>query len=94
MVPRARRTAESPGTRLVTVSGAVHHAGVIEIAGGTDVSTLLAAAGGAAETVQGLLFGGYAGVWAGPQALYWQLGEAELRAHARDARAGDSDGAR
>ncbi len=78
---RALGTRESPGTRLVTVTGAVAHAGVIEVAGGTEVKALLSAAGGITEPVVGLLFGGYAGIWAGVQARHWQLGEAELRSH-------------
>lgn len=76
---RALGTPQSPGTRLVTVSGSVRQAGVIEIAGGTDLDALLNAAGGATENVQGVLLGGYAGVWAGPEALHWRLGETELR---------------
>ncbi len=77
---RALGTAQSPGTRLITLSGAVSRPGVIEVAGGSSIAAALLAAGGASEPLQGILLGGYAGVWAGPEAQSWQLGESELRA--------------
>ena len=56
----------APGTTLVTVSGAVAHAGVIEVPTGTPVSEILAACGGITEDVRGYLTGGYGGAWVGP----------------------------
>lgn len=56
-------TPEEPGTRLVTISGAVAAPGVYEVAGGIALGQLLAAAGGAAEPVQAVLVGGYHGGW-------------------------------
>jgi NADH:ubiquinone oxidoreductase subunit F (NADH-binding) len=55
--------AADPGTRLITVSGAVAHAGVYETATGSTLGSLLALAGGANEPVQALLVGGYHGGW-------------------------------
>ena len=56
-------TWEDPGTVLVTVSGAVSTPGVYELAFGTPISDLIAAAGGATESLQALLVGGYFGTW-------------------------------
>jgi NADH:ubiquinone oxidoreductase subunit F (NADH-binding) len=52
-----------PGTRLITVSGAVARAGVYETSTGDTLGSLLALAGGASEPVQALLVGGYHGGW-------------------------------
>lgn len=60
---RALGTATDPGTRLVTVGGAVNQPGVMEIAGGTTLRQLIGASGGLAEPLQGVLLGGYAGTW-------------------------------
>ena len=54
---------EEPGTRLVTVSGAVRSPGVYEIPGGTALGDLVDHAGGGAEPLQALLIGGYHGGW-------------------------------
>jgi NADH:ubiquinone oxidoreductase subunit F (NADH-binding) len=62
-------SARAPGTRLVTVSGAVARARVVEVAGGTTVRRLLDASGGMTESLQGLLLGGYAGSWLPPEAI-------------------------
>ena len=56
-------TREDPGSALVTISGAVTHAGVYELAFGTPMADLVAAAGGASEPLQALLVGGYFGTW-------------------------------
>jgi NADH:ubiquinone oxidoreductase subunit F (NADH-binding) len=56
-------TPVDPGTVLVTVSGAVSAPGVYEMAFGTPMANLLAAAGGASEPLQALLIGGYFGTW-------------------------------
>jgi NADH:ubiquinone oxidoreductase subunit F (NADH-binding) len=52
-----------PGSVLVTVSGAVAHPGVYELAFGTPMIDLLQAAGGETEPLQALLIGGYFGTW-------------------------------
>jgi len=52
-----------PGSALVTISGAVSAPGVYELAFGTPMTDLLAAAGGASEPLQALLVGGYFGTW-------------------------------
>jgi NADH:ubiquinone oxidoreductase subunit F (NADH-binding) len=52
------------GIGLVTVSGAVTHAGVQEIAGESTLSDVAAAAGGIRGDAQVVLLGGYFGGWA------------------------------
>jgi NADH:ubiquinone oxidoreductase subunit F (NADH-binding) len=52
-----------PGSALVTISGAVQNPGVYELAFGTPMTDLLAAAGGPVEPLQALLVGGYFGTW-------------------------------
>lgn len=54
---------DEPGTRLVTVSGAVRAPRVAEVAGGAPLSEVLAQAGGPAEPLSALLVGGYHGGW-------------------------------
>ena len=56
-------TAADPGSALVTITGAVRAPGVYELAFGTPMSDLLAAAGGPVEPLQALLVGGYFGTW-------------------------------
>jgi NADH:ubiquinone oxidoreductase subunit F (NADH-binding) len=72
-------SSRDPGSRLVTISGAVARPGVIEIACGTPLPMLLRAAGGVAGSVQGILLGGYGGVWVGAGAGELKLGEWSLR---------------
>jgi NADH:ubiquinone oxidoreductase subunit F (NADH-binding) len=60
-------TPESPGTTLMTVSGAVGRRGIYEIAIGTPLSRLLAAAQGTPDGVGSVLVGGYAGTWLTPE---------------------------
>jgi NADH:ubiquinone oxidoreductase subunit F (NADH-binding) len=50
-------------TELVTVTGAVRRPGVVEVAAGTSLAGVLAAAGGETEPVQAVLAGGYGGTW-------------------------------
>ncbi|TMC64148.1 MAG: hypothetical protein E6J16_07395 [Chloroflexota bacterium] len=52
------------GIGLITVSGAVTHAGVQEIALGSTLSDLAAGAGGLRGDAQAVLLGGYFGGWA------------------------------
>ncbi len=56
-------TVVDPGSALVTITGAVRAPGVYELAFGTPMSDLLAAAGGPSEPLQALLVGGYFGTW-------------------------------
>jgi NADH:ubiquinone oxidoreductase subunit F (NADH-binding) len=56
-------TVADPGSALVTITGAVRAPGVYELAFGTPMSDLLAAAGGPSEPLQALLVGGYFGTW-------------------------------
>jgi NADH:ubiquinone oxidoreductase subunit F (NADH-binding) len=66
---RTAGTHSSPGTALVTIGGAVHSPGVVELPYGTRLRDIVDAAGGAAEPLQALLVGGYSGAWvAGPVA--------------------------
>jgi NADH:ubiquinone oxidoreductase subunit F (NADH-binding) len=58
---RSAGTDEEPGTTLVTVSGGVEQSGVYEIALGTGLPSVLAAAG--ADDVDAVLVGGYFGGW-------------------------------
>jgi NADH:ubiquinone oxidoreductase subunit F (NADH-binding) len=60
---RALGTSDEPGTRLLTISGAVRSPGVYEVAGGTALGSVLDLAGGVAAPVQALLVGGYHGGW-------------------------------
>ncbi len=56
-------TPREPGSALITLSGAVHRAGVIEIEYGSPLTSVLEAAGGLSEPVRAFLLGGYAGTW-------------------------------
>jgi NADH:ubiquinone oxidoreductase subunit F (NADH-binding) len=56
-------TEEEPGSVLLTVSGAVGRPGVHEVALGTPLAVLLAAAGEVTETPRAFLIGGYFGTW-------------------------------
>ena len=61
-------TSEAPGSTLVTVSGAVHHAGVLEVELGTPVGEVVRQAG-PTDPPGGLLLGGYGGAWLGTDQL-------------------------
>jgi NADH:ubiquinone oxidoreductase subunit F (NADH-binding) len=60
---RRRGTLESPGTTLVTVSGAVHRPGVFEVDLGTHIGATLGMAGGASRPTEAILLGGLGGQW-------------------------------
>jgi hypothetical protein len=62
-------TEAEPGSRLVTLAGAVELPGVYEIECGTPLPGLLAAAGGLSSKVAGVLIGGYFGSWLPPAAV-------------------------
>jgi NADH:ubiquinone oxidoreductase subunit F (NADH-binding) len=66
---RSAGTAEDPGTRLVSVSGAGLDPHVREIDGATSLGNLLAACGVEQTAVQAVLVGGYHGVWVEPAEL-------------------------
>ncbi|MDQ6606518.1 MAG: SLBB domain-containing protein [Actinomycetota bacterium] len=73
-------TAADPGSALVTISGAVAAPGVYELAFGTSLRDLLAAAGGPVEPLRALLIGGYFGTWVpAEQALGIRLAREDLR---------------
>jgi len=60
------------GTVLVTVTGAVRMAGVLEVEAGTSVGQAIEAAGGSLGELRAVLLGGYFGSWLdAPEA--WQL---------------------
>jgi NADH:ubiquinone oxidoreductase subunit F (NADH-binding) len=71
----------SPGTMLLTLSGAVRSPGVVEVPGGTTVGDALALAG-LSQPVVSVLVGGYFGAWlSAPRALSLPLDESELTHH-------------
>jgi NADH:ubiquinone oxidoreductase subunit F (NADH-binding) len=73
-------TDPDPGTALVTISGAVVAPGVYEMAFGTPMRDLIAAAGGPAEPLQALLVGGYFGTWVSAgEAMHLRLAREDLR---------------
>jgi NADH:ubiquinone oxidoreductase subunit F (NADH-binding) len=73
-------TVGDPGSALVTITGAVTAPGVYELAFGTPMSDLLAAAGGPSEPLQALLVGGYFGTWVdASQATRLRLAREDLR---------------
>ncbi len=73
-------TEADPGSALVTISGAVAAPGVYELAFGTPMTDLLAAAGGSTEPLQALLIGGYFGTWVdAASAFALRLAREELR---------------
>jgi len=67
-------TYADPGTRLLTVSGAVANPGLIEVASGTSLRTALDATGLAPGPAPAVLVGGYFGTWLDPE----QVESAEL----------------
>jgi NADH:ubiquinone oxidoreductase subunit F (NADH-binding) len=65
-------TAESPGTTLFTVRGAVAGQVVVEMPLGTPVGAIISAAGGAVEPIAAVLTGGYHGRWVAADRVWWQ----------------------
>lgn len=73
---------DEPGSRLVTVSGAVARPGVYEVAGGTPIASVLGAAGGKVDDVDAVLVGGYFGAWIDvAHAVDVRLSDPDLAAH-------------
>jgi NADH:ubiquinone oxidoreductase subunit F (NADH-binding) len=56
-------TPDEPGTLLVTVAGAVSHPGVVEVAVGTPIGSVLTQAGAEPDRLSAVLVGGYFGGW-------------------------------
>jgi NADH:ubiquinone oxidoreductase subunit F (NADH-binding) len=82
-------TASQPGSTLLTLSGPVAHPGVYEIAYGTSLQSLIAAAGGATAPSRAVLLGGYGGCWvAGEHLANLVLCDEHLSAHGASLGAG------
>jgi NADH:ubiquinone oxidoreductase subunit F (NADH-binding) len=60
---RSRGSHDDPGSRLLTISGAVRRPAVYEVAGGTTLGEAISRAGGPVEHLQAVLVGGYHGGW-------------------------------
>jgi len=73
-------TDADPGSALVTITGAVRSPGVYELAFGTPMADLVAAAGGSTEPLRALLVGGYFGTWVdADRAFALKLAREDLR---------------
>jgi NADH:ubiquinone oxidoreductase subunit F (NADH-binding) len=75
---RSRGLPEEPGTMLITISGAVAHAGVVEVACGTPLDDVVARATPTTE-LRALLVGGYAGAWVPPHSFATPYASIPLR---------------
>ena len=69
---RAAGRAETPGTGLITVTGAAERQGVREIELGTTVGEVAAVSGAGSGVVQAVVLGGYFGTWARAEDV-WDL---------------------
>jgi NADH:ubiquinone oxidoreductase subunit F (NADH-binding) len=86
---RSVGTADQPGTMLLTVTGAISHAGVVEAPYGVRLRAVLEMAGGPTAPVGAVLVGGYHGAWLpAPAALDLGLSNAELAAYGASVGAG------
>jgi NADH:ubiquinone oxidoreductase subunit F (NADH-binding) len=63
---RSAGTGRDPGTRLISVSGDVAAATVLEVPGDAPVEDILRAAGTEPASLSAVLAGGYHGQWTGP----------------------------
>jgi NADH:ubiquinone oxidoreductase subunit F (NADH-binding) len=73
-------TGHSPGSTLLSVSGAVTTPGVIEVALGAQLGAVLSVCRGPSEPLQGVLLGGYGGTFvSGSGLLDLHLDEERLR---------------
>ena len=61
---RSAGLAETPGTALITISGAAEQSGVCEVELGMTVGDVAAVSGATQSRVQAVLLGGYFGSWA------------------------------
>jgi NADH:ubiquinone oxidoreductase subunit F (NADH-binding) len=66
---RGLGTPAHSGTALVTVAGEVARPGVQEVACGTPLDAVIAAAGGATQALRAVLIGGYHGTWIPARAI-------------------------
>ena len=74
-------TTAEPGSTLITLTGAVRHPGVYEVARGDRLDALIAQAGGATDDIQAFLTSGYYGRWvAAARAHDALLSDGDLRA--------------
>ena len=79
---RSAGRAGGAGTLLVTVTGAVRSAGVIEVEAGTSVGEVIEVGGGTLGRLRAVLLGGYFGSWLdADQAWHLPLDAAALAAH-------------
>ena len=85
---RSLGTPAEPGTRLVTITGAVRQPGVVEAPVGTPLLALLERAGGPTETLSAALVGGFYGTWVSPRAFGAYFSQAGLAPHGASAGAG------
>jgi len=76
---RSYGTSDDPGTSLVTISGAVEHSGVVEVARGTALVDIAARAT-PIGTPRAFLVGGYGGCWIGPDHFATPYASLPLRA--------------
>ena len=75
---RSTGTDRDPGTRLVTVSGAVTDQRVLEVPGDTRIIDIIRYCGAAPEQTGAVLVGGYHGVWISGDRLSVNLSAAAL----------------
>lgn len=73
-------TPDLPGTLLVSIDGAVHTPGVVEVAAGTTVRAAIELCGGPSGHVQAVLSGGYGGAWLPATAIETPLTHTAMRA--------------
>ena len=80
---RAQGTENSPGTKLFCLSGQVARPGVYELPFGATIAEVIAMAGGVtgSGTLQGVLMGGAAGIFVGPEQLDMPLTYEASRQH-------------
>jgi NADH:ubiquinone oxidoreductase subunit F (NADH-binding) len=78
---------DDPGTSLVTITGAVDHEGVVEVARGTTLADLIAPAV-PHPGVQAILVGGYHGAWVPATDFQVRLTKADLAPHGASVGAG------
>jgi NADH:ubiquinone oxidoreductase subunit F (NADH-binding) len=74
---RAAGTDRSPGTTLLTVSGAVRTPGVLEASLDTTVAAVVERAGGTVEAPAAVLLGGYFGRWVAADRVWARTIDAE-----------------
>jgi NADH:ubiquinone oxidoreductase subunit F (NADH-binding) len=75
---RSAGSERDPGTRLVTVSGAVARDSVLEVPGDTRILDILTACGAVQSKIAGVLVGGFHGAWLTPERLGVNLSSVAL----------------